>query len=134
RRMVTRWGMSEKLGTVQLAPRENPYLGGPGGYGAEKPFSEETARVVDSEVLRIIGECHDEARRLLTKHREELEALSRALLERETLDEEEILDVTGLSPAPPLENRKVPAPDDGPSAQARHPEGAARRGFSGPMP
>ena len=111
RRMVTRWGMSEKLGTVELAPRENPYLGGPGGYSAEKHFSEETARIVDSEVHRIIGECHYEARRLLTEHRKELEALARALLERETLDEEEILDVTGLPPAPPLENRKVPVPD-----------------------
>src|ERR671921_1891894 len=111
RGMVTRWGMSEKVGTVQLAPRENPYLGGPGGYSAEKHFSEETARVVDSEVHRIIGECHDEARRLLSEHRKELEALARALLERETLDEEEILEVTGLPPAPPLENRKVPVPD-----------------------
>jgi cell division protease FtsH len=111
RGMVTRWGMSEELGTVQLAPRENAYLGVAGGYGGEKPFSEETARVVDSEVLRIINECHDEARRLLTKHRGELEALARALLERETLDEEEILEVTGLPPAPPLEDRKVPIPD-----------------------
>src|SRR5215208_1674221 len=111
RRMVTRWGMSEKLGTVELAPRENPYLGGPGGYSAEKHFSEETARVVDSEVHRIIGECHHEARRLLTEHRKELEVLARALLERETLDEAEILEVTGLPPAPPLENRKVPVSD-----------------------
>jgi cell division protease FtsH len=110
RRMVTRWGMSEKLGTIQLASRENPYLGG-GGFPSEKPFSEETARDIDEEVLRIMGECHEEARRLLTKHRGELEALAQALLERETLDEEEILEVTGLPPAPPLENRKVPVPD-----------------------
>jgi cell division protease FtsH len=109
RRMVTRWGMSEKLGTVQLAPRENVYLGGQGGYGGEKPYSEETARAIDEEVLRIIDESHEEARRLLTEHRKELEALAQALLERETLDEEEILEVTGLPPAPPLENTKVPA-------------------------
>jgi len=50
---------------------------------------------------------HDEALRLLTEHRKELEALAGALLERETLDEEEILEVTGLPPAPPLENRKI---------------------------
>jgi cell division protease FtsH len=110
RRMVTRWGMSEKLGTVQLAPRENPYLGG-GGFPSEKPFSEETARDIDEEVLRIMDESHEEALRLLTKHRKELDALARALLERETLDEEEILEVTGLPPAPPLENRKAPIPD-----------------------
>ena len=67
RAMVTRWGMSKKLGMVQLAPRENPYLGGSGGYGGEKPFSEETARTMDSEVLGIIDECHDEARRLLAE-------------------------------------------------------------------
>jgi cell division protease FtsH len=121
RAMVTRWGMSEELGTVQLAPRENPYLGRSDGYGGEKPFSEETARTVDSEVLRIIGECHDEARRLLTKHRGELDVLARALLERESLDEEEILEVTGLPSAPPLENRKVPVPDSDPRAQARDP-------------
>ena len=107
--MVTRWGMSEKLGTVELAPRDNPYLGGQGGYGGEKLFSEETARTIDEEVLRIIDESHDEARRLLTEHRKELEALAQALLERETLDEEEILQVTGLPPAPPLENTKIAA-------------------------
>ncbi|MGZ5729902.1 MAG: ATP-dependent zinc metalloprotease FtsH, partial [Burkholderiales bacterium] len=51
RRMVTRWGMSDALGMVQLAPRENPYLGGTGAYGGEKPFSEETAKIIDTEVL-----------------------------------------------------------------------------------
>jgi cell division protease FtsH len=110
RRMVTRWGMSEKLGTVQLAPRENPYLGG-GGFPSEKPFSEETARDIDEEVLRIMDESHEEALRLLTKHRKELDALAQALLEHETLDEEEILEITGLPPAPPLGNTKVPVPD-----------------------
>jgi cell division protease FtsH len=103
--------MSEKLGTVELAPRDNPYLGGQGGYVGEKPYSEETARTIDKEVLRIIDGSHDEARRLLSEHRKELEALAGALLERETLDEEEILKVTGLPPAPPLGNRKVPIPD-----------------------
>jgi cell division protease FtsH len=111
RGMVTRWGMSEKVGMVQLAPRQNAYLGGAGGYGGEKPFSEETARVIDAEVLGIINECHEEARRLLADHRKELEVLARALLERETLDEEEILEVTGLPPAPPLKNGKVPVPN-----------------------
>src|SRR5687768_8207535 len=52
RSMVTRWGMSEPLGTVQLAPRRGAYLGGT--LYAERPFSEETARVIDAEVLRII--------------------------------------------------------------------------------
>jgi cell division protease FtsH len=108
RSMVTRWGMSDKLGMVQLAPRQNPYLGGNVGFGGEKPFSDETARIIDLEVQRIIDESHAEATRLLTRHRTSLDALVRALLERETLDELEILAVTGLEPAPPLEGAPVP--------------------------
>src|SRR5687768_9158860 len=93
RRMVTRWGMSERLGLVQLAPRENPYLGSPNGYAGARPFSEATAAAIDAEVLKIIGESHEEAKRLLTTHRKELDALVDALLSRETLNEKEILEV-----------------------------------------
>lgn len=107
RNMVTRWGMSDELGMVQLAPRQNPYLGGAVGFGGDKPFSEETARLVDLEVQRIINESHDEAMCLLRKHRKALDALVRALLERETLDEKEILEVTGLPSAPALESPPV---------------------------
>ena len=114
RNMATRWGMSDELGLVQLAPQRNPYLSGSGGrwaYG-EKPFSEATAQTVDTEVRRIIDDSHAEARRLLEKHRPALDALARALLERETLDETEILEVTGLEAAPAL--------DTGPDRGARN--------------
>lgn len=107
RGMVTRWGMSKELGMVQLAPRQNEYLGGGAAYGASKPYSEETARRIDEEVMTIIANCHEEARHLLRLHRKELDALVTALLEKETLDEREILEVTGLPPAPPLETRKL---------------------------
>jgi cell division protease FtsH len=107
RQMVTRWGMSEKLGLVQLAPRSNPYLGEAGGYGSERPFSEETAKLIDAEVSRIITESHGEAKRLLTVHRRQLEALAEALMARETLDEQEILNVTGLPPAPAVSAKKT---------------------------
>ena len=107
RNMVTRWGMSDKLGMVQLAPRENRYLGTVAGYGGDKPFSDQTARQIDAEVHRIIDECHDEAKRLLGVHRKALDALVRALLERETLNEEEILEVTELPRAPELEGRPL---------------------------
>jgi ATP-dependent metalloprotease FtsH len=107
RGMVTRWGMSDELGMVQLAPRQNPYLGGVEGYGSTKPFSDETARAIDLEVLRIISDSHDEAKRLLMLHRRELDSLAEALLDRETLDENEILEVTGLPPAPRIESPKI---------------------------
>lgn len=105
RNMVTRWGMSERLGMVQLAPRENPYLGVTASQDGTRPFSEDTAQAIDAEVRRIIGDCHDEARRLLTAHRRELDVLAKALLEQETLDEQAILEVTGLPPAPALSGR-----------------------------
>jgi cell division protease FtsH len=113
RGMVTRWGMSDRLGMIQLAPKSNPYLNGQltGNYGS-KPFSEHTAQAIDDEVLKIIRECHDEARSLLKKHRKELDALAAALLENETLNEQEILQVTGLTRArKPEERMPVPAPD-----------------------
>jgi cell division protease FtsH len=102
RSMVTRWGMSERLGLVQLAPRANPYLGGAPVFGADRPFSESTAQAIDAEVLRIISESYDEALALLRTHRKALDALVAALLEKETLDETEILTVTGLPPAAEL--------------------------------
>jgi cell division protease FtsH len=110
--MVTRWGMSDRLGLVQLAPRENRFLGVPAGFGGEKPFSEATAEAIDAEVRRIIGESHEEAKRLLIEHRARLDALAAALVARETLGEREILEVTGL-PRAPREADGVPHPATG---------------------
>jgi cell division protease FtsH len=108
RQMVTRWGMSEGLGLVQLSPRTNAYLGTMGGYGGEKPFSEETAKRIDAEVLKIIGDSHEKAKRLLSAHRKQLDALADALMKKESLNEQEILTVTGLLPAPALETGALP--------------------------
>ena len=117
RRMVMRWGMSERLGMVQLAPRENPYLSIPNAYAGSREFSEETAEAIDTEVRKIIGDSHEKARRLLSAHRKQLDALVEALLVRETLNEQEILEVTGLPRAPVLDTGIPPVPDgDGRSA------------------
>src|SRR5690606_20315074 len=101
RQMVTRWGMSDDLGMVQLAPRQNNWTGQSGGFVGGKPYSERTAERIDAEVLRIINECHEEARSLLRRHRAELDGLVEALLRDEALDEQQILAATGLPPAPP---------------------------------
>src|SRR6185369_9652176 len=110
RHMVTRWGMSERLGMVQLAPRDNPYLGVP-GYSNGPQVSEQTAEAIDEEVRRIISESHEEAKRLLSAHRRQLDALVEALLKRETLNEQEILEATGLPRAPILETGILPQVD-----------------------
>ena len=116
RNMVARWGMSDAVGMVQLAPRDNAFLRGPMGFGGEKPFSEESARLIDSEVRRIINGCHDEAKALLVRHRRALDALVQALLARETLNEEEILAVTGLPRAPALTTRPLQSGGTDPQA------------------
>ena len=109
RQMVTVWGMSDKLGAIQLAPRENPYLlSRTFGFGEVKPFSEETAKTIDAEILRIINESHAEAKRLLTLHRPQLDALAKALIEKETLDEKEIFKVTGFQRLPASQPEKFP--------------------------
>jgi cell division protease FtsH len=94
--MVVRWGMSPKIGP--LAFREE---GSGDGLGLSRPYSEATAREVDTEVKRIADECFAEAMRLLTDHRGQLEALTQALLKEDSLGEEQILSVTGLQAAAP---------------------------------
>jgi cell division protease FtsH len=129
RRMVTRWGMSERLGMVQLAPRESPYLSGANGYGGARQFSENTAEAIDAEVRKIIAESYAEAKRLLTAHRKQLDALAAALVARETLNEQEILEVTGLPPAPPLDTGMLAVHGtDGGNASASREASASRMG------
>lgn len=110
RQMVTRWGMSEALGPVTLAQRDNQFLPGQSfGPQGGNALSEATSQLVDGEVRRILDECYDDAVRLLRDHRRPLEVLAAALLDRETLDEQEILRVTGLPRAPQLETMPIPA-------------------------
>src|SRR5215218_2374859 len=83
RGMVERWGMSEKVGFLVVAPRDGA---GPLLPGAE-PVAEATQELVDAEVRRIVDEELDATRALLGGNREKLDALAQALLDRETLDE-----------------------------------------------
>jgi cell division protease FtsH len=89
RRMVTHWGMSEKLGPVAFRDgEEHPFLGKE--MAEPRRFSEHTAQLIDEEVVRILREASERARKLLSRHRDKLDALARALEKEETLDEEEI--------------------------------------------
>jgi cell division protease FtsH len=108
RQMVTRWGMSARLGPVTLAPRDGGASGGFDGFGfgGGKPYGAATADAIDAEVQRLLEEAASEAVRLLKTHRRELDALAAALLEHETLDEPGIRRATGLLVIP----RPVPVP------------------------
>jgi cell division protease FtsH len=98
RQMVGRWGMSEAIGPVAVIPRDGT---GPLLPGASD-VSEETHRVVDEEVRRLVERCDEDVRRLLSANRDKLDALVRALMQHETLDEEDAYAVAGVDrPAPP---------------------------------
>ena len=84
RGMVGRWGMSRAIGPIAVLPAESNGMLLP---GADQP-SETIQRLVDEEVRRIVEESHAEVRRLLDDHREQLDALTEALLREETLDED----------------------------------------------
>jgi cell division protease FtsH len=95
--MVVRWGMSPKIGPVNYSEADS---GGP--FTMRRPYGEATANAIDDEVKRIAEECATNARELLARNRDKLDALVAALLAHDSLGEQEILEVTGLGqPASP---------------------------------
>ncbi|HLM35949.1 MAG TPA: cell division protein FtsH, partial [Gaiellaceae bacterium] len=88
KRMVMRYGMSDKLGPRVLGRNHSmPFLGR--DMGAEPDYSEEIAREIDDEIRRIIEEGHELAMRVLREHMDDLHRLSQILIERETLDKDQ---------------------------------------------
>jgi cell division protease FtsH len=94
RRMVSQWGMSEKLGPAAF-PRgeEHIFLGRE--MTQQRDFSEQTAQLIDEEVRALIRECEQRVRELLEQHRTQLDALAQALLERESLSADEVSALLG---------------------------------------
>ncbi len=92
REMVVRWGMSPAIGALSYADGG----GAPNAFGVQRPYSETTAELIDAEVKRISDECFEQAVELLRANRDKLDVLAHALLEHDTLYEEEIVRVTGL--------------------------------------
>ncbi|HET7783812.1 MULTISPECIES: ATP-dependent zinc metalloprotease FtsH [Micrococcaceae] len=92
RKMVTEYGMSERVGAVRLGQGGGePFLGRDAGH--ERNYSDQIAYVVDEEVRRLIDQAHDEAYAILTENRDVLDRLALELLERETLNQAEIADI-----------------------------------------
>ena len=99
RRMVTHWGMSERLGPVSYRTgEEHPFLGR--DISEPRDFSEHTAQVIDEEVARILHSAAERASQLLGEHREKLDAVANALEENEVLDEFEVEQLIGPSANP----------------------------------
>lgn len=92
RKMVTQYGMSDRIGSVKLGSgNSEPFMGR--DMGSDRDYSERIAAVVDEEVRELIDTAHDEAYRILTENRHVLDRLALALLERETLNQRELEEV-----------------------------------------
>ncbi|MBM3579345.1 MAG: ATP-dependent metallopeptidase FtsH/Yme1/Tma family protein [Alphaproteobacteria bacterium] len=88
RNMVTKWGLSDKIGAIDYSEDEGTRF-----YAANKPYSEETGKLIDEEVKRIADEALEDAKKILLEKRSDLEKLAKALLEYETLTGDEIKDL-----------------------------------------
>ncbi|MEN4748980.1 MULTISPECIES: ATP-dependent zinc metalloprotease FtsH [unclassified Pseudomonas] len=102
RNMVTKWGLSEKLGPLMYSDEDEGGYLGRGGGGQSSSLSGDTARLIDSEVRSIIDQCYGTARQILTDNRDKLEAMADALMKYETIDAEQIDDImAGRTPREP---------------------------------
>ena len=99
RNMVTKWGLSDKLGPLNYGEDEGAYPG-----MATKNYSSATAKMIDEEVRRITDECYQTANDILNENRDILESMKDALMEYETIDSEQVDDL--------MNRRKVRPPHD----------------------
>jgi cell division protease FtsH len=138
RRMVTSFGMSHVIGLVAVADNEQEIF-----LGREimqrRQVSEHTQRIVDEEVKRILDEAHKRAHEVLAEHRDLLETVAQALLERETLDRNAVEALERGDPLPPLplleDEASPPAPEKQPGKQPeKAPRGFGLAGGEGPLP
>ena len=139
KQMVMRFGMSEKLGPRVFGhDRGQPFLGRE--FSSEPDYSDEIAREIDDEIRRVVEEAHQTAKDILIDKRQQLERISKILLERETIDAEEFVqllegkseeDVFGSEDE---EERGTPEPPPEPEKPAREgprPVPRPRPGFAG---
>jgi cell division protease FtsH len=109
KQMVTEYGMSD-LGPLALGQNESqPFLGR--DFGHVKDYSDVVAAKIDAEVRRLVEEAHDEAREIVTKHRDKLDQMVERLMEKESLEKEEVAEifaeVAKQAPADPIERSRL---------------------------
>jgi cell division protease FtsH len=102
RNMVTKWGLSEKLGPLMYAEEEGEVFLGRSAASQHASVSGETAKLIDSEVRAIIDQCYATAKQILTDNRDKLDAMADALMKYETIDADQIDDImAGRTPREP---------------------------------
>jgi cell division protease FtsH len=133
KRMVTRWGMSEKLGPRTFGrDSSQPFLGR--DFGHEADYSEEIAREIDDEIRRIVESAHERAREVLTSHIDELQSMSKILIQFETFDSDQFQRLlSGEAPEDVFADQE-PKESDTPVAEQPRKEPGRARGIGLPLP
>lgn len=108
RKMVCEWGMSEKIGPVSFNDEQHEVFLGK-DFTQMKEYSDETAQLIDKEIQKILIEANDEAERILKENIEILHSGSKILLERETIDSDELEIISKRGELPPISNLKISA-------------------------
>ncbi|MFB0705653.1 ATP-dependent zinc metalloprotease FtsH, partial [Pseudomonas protegens] len=130
RNMVTKWGLSEKLGPLMYAEEEGEVFLGRSAGSQHASLSAETAKLIDSEVRSIIDQCYGTAKQILTDNRDKLDAMADALMKYETIDADQIDDIMAGrtpreprdweggsgTPPPVVQNERPETPIGGPAA------------------
>ena len=99
--MVCEWGMSDRVGNLAYGGKSQSEVFLGRDFSRGKDYSEQTAQIIDEEIRKIIDDCYQETYALIEKNKPLLDKLSARVLEKETLDEEEIRVICGLAPAVP---------------------------------
>jgi cell division protease FtsH len=133
KRMVTRWGMSEKLGPRTFGrDSSQPFLGR--DFGHEADYSEEIAREIDDEIRRIVESAHERAREVLTSHINELQSMSKILIQYETFDAGQFQRLLSGEAAEEVFADQEPKESDTPVAEQPRKEPGRARGIGLPLP
>ena len=101
RRMVCEWGMSEDVGAVSYGREDEPIFMGK-EIERRKGYSEESAQKIDRAVEKLLNEARKRTLKILTEHRDQLDRLTQALVEKETLDDKEVRELLGFKPSEAL--------------------------------
>jgi len=134
KQMVMRFGMSERLGPRVFGhDRGQPFLGRE--FSAEPDYSDEIAREIDDEIRRIVEGAHQTAKDLLTDKHDDLDRISKILLERETIDAEQFVDLlAGKSEDEVFTDEEEPAQPAEPAAEPERPQREGARPMPRPRP
>ena len=135
RHMVCEWGMSDKLGMVEYGEGDAPVFLAR-DMAKSRNYSEETARIIDSEIKRFIDEAYQTAEHILSENKDKVELIANALLEFETLDASHLRDLIehGVMKDPPSAPKPPPVPDEFKKKPVAKASGEDRPEDDGPIP